>query len=577
MRLRPALIAVLAGVALVTGLVLPTIASAHGNSSWHTNTWITSGPDGTTVADSATFTFASPERGGFQCRLDSDDWRDWRWCHSPRTYSSLANGPHSFEVRAVNWPGHVDPTPAVASFTVDNQPPETTISSGPEGTIGVTSATFAFTSSELGSFQCRLDSDGAGAWSPCASPQSYPSLAHGSHSFEVRASDAVGNSDQTPAVATFAVDTQAPETTIVSGPSDAIAATSASFAFTSSESGSTQCRLDSDDAGAWSPCASPQPYSSLANGPHKFEVRASDAVGNSDQTPAVATFTVDTEAPETTITGGPNGTIGVTSATFAFTSSEPGSTQCRLDSSGPGAWSSCASPRSYSSLAEGSHVFEVRAADGVGNVEPAPAATSFVVDTGPPKPVAGQTLNLEPVEGTVELQCPGEDEYSRLTSFKQVPLGCLINTRRGVVDLKASKGQSGELQGGHFWGGVFITSQKTGNDQEVELKLAGRRMCERRGSASKPIARLSRSGGGGRKLWGSGKGNFKTSGSYGSATVRGTTWLVVDRCDSSTVIKVGEGTVSVRDFIKGKSFTLTTGQQYTAKALIPRLNPDLLP
>jgi hypothetical protein len=192
--------------------------------------------------------------------------------------------------------------------------------------------------------------------------------------------------------------------------------------------------------------------------------------------------------------------------------------------------------------------------------------------------VAGQTLNLEPVSGTVELQCPGEDEYSRLTSFKQVPLGCLINTRRGVVDLKASKGQSGELQGGHFWGGVFITSQKAGDEKEVELKLAGRRMCERRGSAKKRVARLSRSsGGGGRKLWGNGKGNFKTSGSYGSATVRGTTWLVVDRCDSSTVIKVGEETVVVSDFVKGKSFTLTTGQQYTAKALIPRLNPDLLP
>ncbi|MGB7684422.1 MAG: hypothetical protein WBL45_01415 [Solirubrobacterales bacterium] len=478
----------MAVLAVLAVLAFPAVASTST-----TNTRITSGPSGTIPTDSATFTFASPEDGGFHCRLDSDDRDAWRPCTSPKSYSSLAEGLHRFEVRAVNRPGNVDPTPAVAYFKVlipDTQPPETTIASGPSSTIAADSAIFAFSSTEpAGEFHCRLDSQEESAWSPCASPRSYSSLADGSHSFEVRALDAAGNPDQSPAAATFAVDTQLPETTIVSGPS---------------------------------------------------------------------------------------GTIGATSATFAFASSEPAGFRCRLDSSDPTTWTPCTSPQFYPSLAEGGHTFEVRAVDGVGNVESTPAAASFTVYTGPPKPVAGESINLEPVSGTVELQCPGEDEYSRLTSFKQVPLGCLINTRRGVVDLKASKGQSGELQGGNFWGGVFITSQKAGDNQEVELKLAGRRMCERRSSARRPVAVLSR-GGGGRKLWGSGKGNFKTSGSHGSATVRGTTWLVVDRCDSSTLIKVGEGTVLVRDFAKDKSLTLTTGEQYVAKAPIPRLNPDLFP
>jgi hypothetical protein len=479
------LIVMLTGLALLASFALPVVASAS-----RTNTRITSGPSGTIFTDSATFTFVSPEDGGFQCRLDSDDPDDWRPCASPKSYSSLAEGAHTFEVRALNKSGNADPTPAKARFTVVTEPPETTITSRPIGTIATDSATFAFISTGPGSFQCRLDSSAPAGWSPCSSPQSYPSLAEGGHTFEVRALDEGGNLDQTPAVATFAVDTQPPETTITSGPS---------------------------------------------------------------------------------------GTIDVASAIFAFTSSEPGSFQCRLDSSAPAAWSPCASSQSYSSLAEGAHGFEVRGRDEVGNVDPTPAAASFTVYTGPPKPVAGESVNLEPVEGTIELQCPGEDAYSKLTAFKQVPLGCLINTRRGVVNLTASKGQSGELQGGHFWGGVFITGQKAGDNQEVELKLAGRRMCERRGSKQKPLATLSKSGRRGRKLWGSGKGNYKTSGSYGSATVRGTTWLVVDRCDSSTLIKVDEGTVSVRDFVKGKSFTLTTGEQYVAKALIPRLDPDLFP
>ena len=34
-----------------------------------------------------------------------------------------------------------------------------------------------------------------------------------------------------------------------------------------------------------------------------------------------------------------------------------------------------------------------------------------------------------------------------------------------------------------------------------------------------------------RKLWGEGSGNFRTTGQFSSATVRGTRWLVTDRCD----------------------------------------------
>ena len=82
---------------------------------------------------------------------------------------------------------------------------------------------------------------------------------------------------------------------------------------------------------------------------------------------------------------------------------------------------------------------------------------------------------------------------------------------------------------------------------------------------------LGRRGSGGRKLWGSGEGNYKTVGSHGSATVRGTIWLVADRCDGSTLFKVKRGTVVVRDFIKKSSVVLQAGQSYIAKVAIGRL------
>jgi hypothetical protein len=393
-----------------------------------------------------------------------------------------------------------------------------------------------------------------------------------------------------------------PDTTISSGPSGSTTDTSPAFAFASTQPGSFQCRLGPAGPSAvvpipWVACASPSTYVDLAAGSYTFEVRARNGHGGSDPSPARADFVVvpspPPTPPETTIDSGPSGPIATAAATFAFSSDLPGSFQCRLDA---GDWAACASPQEYGDLAEGPHSFEVRADAGGGNVDPTPAVAGFsvvipvpevkaTIAAGPPDPVAGKTVNLEPVDGTVDLQCPGEDESSRLESFKQVPVGCLINTRQGTVNLTASKGSSGDTQAGHFWGGVFIVTQESGDDQEVVLKLAGRRMCERRksdpgslpdrrGRSTTAAVRERSRGGSGRKLWGSGKGNFETSGSYGSATVRGTTWLVVDRCDSSTLIKVGEGTVWARDFVRGKTVVLETGGQYLAKAAIPRLRLD---
>jgi glucose/arabinose dehydrogenase/PKD repeat protein len=92
-----------------------------------------------------------------------------------------------------------------AAPPADTTPPETTITSGPSATVNSTSATFEFSSSEAGStFECRLDST---TFSSCTSPQQYSGLAEGSHTFEVRATDAAGNTDAIPASRTWTVDT----------------------------------------------------------------------------------------------------------------------------------------------------------------------------------------------------------------------------------------------------------------------------------------------------------------------------------------------------------------------------------
>ena len=96
----------------------------------------------------------------------------------------------------------------------------------------------------------------------------------------------------------------APDTSIVSGPSGAVSSTSASFEFTATAPSSFECRVD---GGAWYACTSPEQLSGLSQGGHAFEVRATDAEGLTDPTPARRTWTVDTVAPTVSITSPTDG------------------------------------------------------------------------------------------------------------------------------------------------------------------------------------------------------------------------------------------------------------------------------
>jgi Ca2+-binding RTX toxin-like protein len=181
---------------------------------------------------------------------------------------------------------------AVTAMFVDTAPPDTAVTSGPSGLTTSRDASFGFISSETGSsFRCRVD---GGAWEACTSPKSYVGLADGSHTFEAEATDAAGNRDTTPASRAWTIDATAPDTVITGGPSGTVTSRDANFSFFANEAGAVfACRLD---GGAWETCTSPKGYSNLAFGSHTFEVRASDAVGNTDATPDARTWTIEVAA-----------------------------------------------------------------------------------------------------------------------------------------------------------------------------------------------------------------------------------------------------------------------------------------
>ncbi len=121
--------------------------------------------------------------------------------------------------------------------------------------------------------------------------------------------------------------------------------------------------------------------STVPDGSVTLTARAEDSSGNQTVS-APATITVRNAAPDTTIDSGPNGTVASSSATFSFSSDDSAATfSCQIDG---GSWSDCASPVSYSNLPDGSHTFEVRASDSLGNTDPTPATRQWTVDTTGP-------------------------------------------------------------------------------------------------------------------------------------------------------------------------------------------------
>jgi hypothetical protein len=361
--------------------------------------------------------------------------------------------------------------------TKDRTPPDTTISGGPAATTTATGASFSFLSSESGStFNCKLDS---GRWSRCKPPRAYTGLAATPHQFAVRAIDRAGNVDPTPATWSWTVetepppvkeeppteespappteesppppveeetppaDTTPPDTTISGGPAATTTATSASLSFSATEAGSSfECRLDS---ASWAGCTSPKSLSGLAIGSHTFSARAKDGAGNVDLTPATWSWTVeaepppaDTTPPDTTISGGPSGSTTATTASFSLSATEAGSSfECRLDSA---SWAGCASPKSLSGLAVGSHTFSARAKDGAGNVDLTPASRSWTVEAEAepePEPEPNPEANCTTTVSSVSAA------QSNVASASPGAVVCLADGSYGKVSLEATKAKPG--------------------------------------------------------------------------------------------------------------------------------------
>ena len=198
-----------------------------------------------------------------------------------------------------------------------------------------------------------------------------------------------------------------------------------------------------------------------------------------------------------------------------------------------------------------------------------------VFAAGPPPPVLGETANIREVKGKVFVGIPSTTaraaqkglDFVPLEEARDIPIGAFLDTRKGTVSLTTARNKAGRIQSGKFSGGLFQVLQSRARKAKglTELQMKGSasafRSCRsgRNASASALSRRAIR------RLRANARGRYRSRGRHSAATVRGTKWVMEDRCDG-TLTKVQRGTVAVRDFRLKKTIVVKAGKSYLARA-----------
>jgi hypothetical protein len=188
---------------------------------------------------------------------------------------------------------------------------------------------------------------------------------------------------------------------------------------------------------------------------------------------------------------------------------------------------------------------------------PPPPPPVVIEPPPPPVPVQGTTVTVGVVSGKVRVKLRGSSRFVLIDGTGAIPVGSTVDATAGRVRLSSAAG-GGKTQTAEFYKGTFQVLQSKGQAL-TELKLGGPSLAScaksaRSSAKKKPV----------RRLFGDGKGSFRTRGRHAAATVRGTKWLTQDTC-AGTLVRVSRGKVSVRDFTRRRTVTVRAGKKYLAR------------
>lgn len=350
-----------------TGATDPTPASRAFQvvTSSGPDVTIVDGPEAVQRSSRARFGFASTvPAAAFRCRMAVWGQRgSWEPCDAgSASYSDLHDGVWRFDVRAIDpSSGARSRPPDTRIVRVDTTGPGFLFARRPSRETSSRATTLAFVPKEAtaGPWMCSLD--GAPARDCSDGRVRFTHLSGGSHTVAIFGRDLLGNSRST--LITWLVDRTSPTLTIASGPPARSNTATATFQLHADSWPQTfACVVD---ALPEMPCSETWKVPALGNGRHVLTAWAFDMSMNRSD-PQTWSWRVDTIRPVVTITGGPaqGSTTTSTTASFTFTSSEPGGFRCSLDG---GPFTHCVTPKRFVGLGAGDHTFRVFARDRAGN------------------------------------------------------------------------------------------------------------------------------------------------------------------------------------------------------------------
>jgi Tol biopolymer transport system component len=404
---------------------LTNVSDADFNPSWGgagdttpPDTSITGGPaEGQPAANNSpsfTFTSTEPTSATFECKLDSGAFGH---CTSPKNYSGLTDGQHTFQVRAIDLSGNVDASPATRTWTVDTIRPTITGITPPDGASGIlegTNVTVTFSEAiDTGTLNgTTFTLTKQGAPSPVAATYSYDAATNtatlnpnadldslATYTVLVKSGsggvkDRAGNPLATDRTWSFRTGDTRPPTVSLTSPNDgATVGRLVPLAANATDNG-VIARVEFIVNGSVVNSDTNAPYAfdwdstGVANGSTaRISARAIDTASN-QTTSAERTVTVDNQAPAAPVINSPaNNSFNNTGNVTLSGTTEAGSTVEVFDgatSKGPATVTSGNWSITLNGVAEGSHTYTAKARDGVGNTSGASNARTVTVDKTAP-------------------------------------------------------------------------------------------------------------------------------------------------------------------------------------------------
>jgi hypothetical protein len=195
-----------------------------------------------------------------------------------------------------------------------------------------------------------------------------------------------------------------------------------------------------------------------------------------------------------------------------------------------------------------------------------------VTVSDPPLPILGKSFQVGPLSGRILVMLPpvrrldlaraAATGFVPLAESRTLPVGSTIDATGGVARITTAADRPGTLQVGDFGAGRFRVLQNRRERGLTELDLvvgrAAATSCATR--ARRPLSRRVLA-----QLRSSVTGSFRTRGRFSAATVRGTSWDTVERCDG-TLTRVHLGVVVVTDRRRARNVVVRAGRAYLARA-----------